>query len=82
MKTIHKYAVTNKLFLAPKDFKPLFFGRQGTDYFVWAEVDTAADQVPFHIALFGTGEEIPQNRRYIGSVVADPYVWHAYWGRA
>lgn len=86
MRTIHKYVLADlarpQTFKAPASFEPHFFERQGTDYCVWAEVDTSTPICNFEIQVFGTGHHIPADFYYVGSVVADPFVWHAFWRKS
>lgn len=90
MKTVWKYPVecnsVKKGFwpiavVAPIGAKPLFFGLQGKQVCLWAEVDPAkkGTSETLRFACIGTGHGIvPDECDYFGTVIADPYVWHLY----
>jgi hypothetical protein len=44
----------------------------------WAEVTTENPIVDRTFQIFGTGQEIPLNATYVGTVVGPPLVWHLY----
>lgn len=58
----------------------LAVGTQGGDpsiVYVWtAEIDES--HPARRVRAYGTGWDIPNGHEHIGSVVADPYVWHLY----
>ncbi len=43
---------------------------------IWTEeTGTAATRT---VRVYGTGHEIPEASRHLGSTIAGPYVWHVY----
>lgn len=82
MKKIYKYQLeigSNVLSVPVGMFKPLCVQMQNGCMTLWAEV--ADDRIStVTIQVFGTGWEIPDDLRYIGTVqYSDGTVWHAYW---
>ena len=84
MRTIHKYEipVAGGEVIMPSGAKILSVGAQGGSLFLWAEVDTERYTQPKCIEVFGTGDEIPYNRKisreFIGTAFMGPFVWHVY----
>jgi hypothetical protein len=45
----------------------------------WAEVNETAPRVSVTIEIIGTGNPVaPARRRFIGTVLNAPFVWHVY----
>ena len=44
----------------------------------WAEVDDDNETELRHLVVFGTGETISRNNKYIGTALDGLYVWHLY----
>ena len=82
MKTIWKFMLattTEQVVPMPKGAKPLCVGVQETGPMLWAEVDTEAPFVDRLIEIIGTGRPMyDTDREYVGTVHADPFVWHVY----
>jgi hypothetical protein len=60
--------------------KPLFFGAQGEDLFVWYEHDPSrypTDPVVL-VRVYGTGRVIQHGAEHLMSCQQGPYVWHLY----
>ena len=59
----------------------LYVGLQAPlDLNYWAEIDTEAE-IPWRwLRVFGTGQPLPDNAQYVGTVqdVAHSLVWHLY----
>lgn len=48
---------------------------------IWAEVDTSTPAAYLHpFFVRGTGHEVPENAKHIGSFVDGGFVWHIYSG--
>ncbi len=45
---------------------------------MWVEVDPDAKIQTHGVYVVGTGNPVPENVDFVGSVVADPFVWHVY----
>lgn len=45
---------------------------------LWAEVDAAAWSTPRTFVIGGTGHQIPEGARYVGTVHDGPFVWHIF----
>jgi hypothetical protein len=92
MKTIHKYPVCQhnpvEIVNVLDGAEILYFDQQ-TDHLglkvccFWALVDTDKLYRPLEVTMVGTGHPIAddlQKLNYLGTVMADPYVWH-FFGR-
>ncbi len=42
------------------------------------EVDPNEPEQTHGIYVVGTGHPVPENVNFIGSVIAEPFVWHVY----
>jgi hypothetical protein len=88
MKTIFKQIVTpNSVkddvhhcsFQAAKGARPVSVGRQGKDVCVWFECDPKLALATCIVYCVGTGfGAVPEDCRFLGTVIADGYVWHFY----
>lgn len=87
MRVVWKYEITNwggtKIKLPPL-YKILHFAWQGTgtkgNAHVWIEIEkgrAVSREVSFQI--FGTGSDIPDGWKYIGTMQNDGLVWHCYY---
>ncbi|KAA0117846.1 hypothetical protein CIW48_26955 [Methylobacterium sp. P1-11] len=65
-------------FKAPGLGKALFFGLQDHQARVWMKIKPGHPEVERRIQVVGTGHDIPENWRYVGSVQDGPYVWHCF----
>lgn len=86
MKTIHKFdmvaAIPQKVSL-PGDARIIHVGWQperqdAFQFSIWVELDDADLKAPRMMVAIGTGMEVPDGYRYVGTAVTDPYVWHLY----
>lgn len=55
-------------------------GQQNGYVCVWMEVDTSLPEQKRHFEIIGTGQPIPFDRLYVGTVMLPPFVWHVYSG--
>lgn len=54
-------------------------GGNPTIVYVWtAEDDRTLAAPPPRARAFGTGHEVPEDAVYLGTAVADPFVWHLF----
>ena len=86
MKTIYKYQldlVDKQPIYLPRWAKFLHIDKQWClngnmdKITLWFEIDTEK----CHTAIFyvvGTGREVPDNAKYLGTVIIRDYVWHVY----
>lgn len=44
----------------------------------WADVFPQAGKVPRRFVVVGTGHEVPEKARHLGSVVIGEFVWHLF----
>lgn len=83
MKTVFKYALklTGELqaLSIPKAADVNLVGVQREQICLWMQVDTSQPIETRHFAVYGTGCPLPPSDcEFIGSVVAEPFVWHVY----
>lgn len=45
---------------------------------MWGLCDDTAEMVEKIVLIIGTGHQIPENARYLGTCVGNVYVWHIY----
>lgn len=45
---------------------------------LWAEVDPDLPTIIYNVFIIGTGQTIPTDCHYVGTVFDRPYVWHVY----
>ncbi len=88
MKTIYKYYLKlagSTVIELPIGSRILSVGNQRGDICIWAEVDTVSpytgkepitEDIKFYV--IGTGESVPDNLKYLGTVIIEPFVWHVY----
>jgi hypothetical protein len=82
-RVVHKYEVA-----AASDFGPvsmpvdaqiLHTDVQGHQVFVWALVSADAEMVERRLGFWGTGHEVPDGARYLGTGITDfALVWHVF----
>lgn len=66
-------------FVAPRGSRPISVGMQHDQCCVWFECDPDRPKEKLTIFCVGTGFGIvPDDGRFIGTIVDDPYVWHFY----
>lgn len=66
---------------APVDSKPISVGIQGPSICVWFECEpnNPTKEIAFTLYCVGTGHGVvPENCRFLGTVVVGQYVWHYY----
>lgn len=86
MKTIHKYKLEIKdrqRLELPKNARVLTIQMQNKDLCLWAIVDTSNEYTPRYFHIVGTGNEVPENVKYITTVQDErfdlaSYVWHIF----
>lgn len=84
IKTVYKYPVPldfvarQEIFL-PEGAKPLVMGFDGNlKVCLWAEVNPDAPSHLRKIAIIGTGEEVPENLKYLNTFERNGFVFHSY----
>ena len=80
---VFKYSLKTTLDAAQERFLPeganiVHVGIQGETTCLWAEVDERAQPQSRLFHIFGTGQDIPENAAYRGTVQMPPFVWHIY----
>ena len=83
--TIYKYALSiydvQSVFM-PKGAEILSVANQNGALCLWAIVRPNEPMEERDIELFGTGQEMPVGisveRKFIGTVAIDPFVWHVF----
>lgn len=81
MKTIYKYklnVIDKQIIKTPQYGIILSVQEQDDQLCLWVQVDTEAPEVERIIRVIGTGNHLPDNLCYIGTVQQKPYVWHIY----
>jgi len=82
MKTIWKFKliVTDEQQIEmPEGAAPLFVAPSGhLEILLWALVDSESPRVLHRFAIRGTGHPVPGDGVYVGSVIAQPFVWHVF----
>lgn len=82
MKRIFKYPIQitdRETIEMPGGAKILSAQVQGNTICLWAEVDTEMVPQPRTIAVYGTGNPMPEDPGlFIGTVQTPPFVWHVY----
>lgn len=64
---------------APVGARAISVGKQGGDVCVWFEVDPAAEKSLLKVYCVGTGfGAVPDDARFLGTVIDGSYVWHFY----
>ena len=63
----------------PRGARPVSLGAQGDQLVCWAEVDPNAAPEYHQVLVVGTGQTLEPSWQYVGTVQADPWVWHLYW---
>jgi len=83
--TIYKYAISihcvQSVFM-PKGAEILSVANQNEALCLWAMVHPDEPMEERRIEIVGTGREMPigmgVERKFIGTVVIDPFVWHVF----
>ena len=83
MKTIHKYTLRpeGRKIVLPKGAKILSAHVQHGGVCIWVEVELGAEEEEVTIAVYGTGQAIPDiAQEFIGTVLVadDSFVFHIY----
>lgn len=79
MKTIYKYELTGHYTTEldlPHNAVVVDVAVQNDVICLWIPVDTEASTVKRYFTVVGTGWELDDNMRYIGTVHVPPFVWH------
>lgn len=83
-KVVYKYTVPNEIGAAidlPVNSQVVHAGLQRGDLVLWVEhgqVGENTKRVPRHFDVFGTGHEIPDDSRYVGTFFDGLFVFHVY----
>lgn len=56
----------------------LHFGEQRGLLFVWCEVVIGGPEQTIVVQVVGTGQEVPPDWKYVGSVQVSVWVWHLF----
>jgi hypothetical protein len=56
----------------------LHFDHQVGELFAWMKVHPGEDEVERRLLIAGTGHEIPDDWRHVGSVQSGGFVWHLF----
>lgn len=81
MKQVWKFQLNNGFcneFHIPEGSKPLCAQIQGGIPCVWLEVDPRKRNELRSVYVVGTGQAIPRDSEYIGTIQQPPLVWHIY----
>lgn len=66
-------------FTAPKDARPISVAMQNDKICMWFECTPDAPKERLYVYSVGTGYGmVPEEARFIGTVVDGAYVWHIY----
>ena len=80
--TIHKYQLRLDAIRVdveiPMNAEFLHFGYQGTEPYVWYEVDEANPKETVSFEIIGTGWDVPAGCKHLSSNIIGNYVWHLY----
>ena len=81
--TVYKYQLSHSIGAPqevdlPKDAAILHVDDQAGVITLWAQVDPHAPLVTRRFAVFGTGDDLPQDAVHRGTLLQHPYVWHIY----
>lgn len=66
--------------MMPAGAEVLSAGMDGAEIAVWAVVDTEAPPVPVSFSVLGTGLDVRDDGRFIGTVRDGAFVWHVFAG--
>lgn len=79
-KVIYKYKITGDPIEMPKGADIIHVGMQNQEAFLWAMffANNADDKEQRKIDIYGTGQKIPADRKYIGTFMDGPFVWHVH----
>lgn len=70
------FVITVKM---PAGARAISVGKQAEDVCVWFEVEPSANLEPTRLFCIGTGHgTVPDNSRFIGTVIDGFNVWHFY----
>jgi hypothetical protein len=64
--------------LMPETARQLRIAYQGSELFIWAEVDPTESFVERKYILLHTGAEVEPNMMYQTTLFEGPFVWHLY----
>lgn len=81
MKTIWKYPLLpgrTTVWNMPIGARTLFFAMQNGLPTLWALVDPLAERHSCAVYVIGTGHPVPDETRYVGSVLDGEFVWHCF----
>ena len=75
---VRETVITNHQVEMPRGARIRHVGIQQNQVTMWAEVDQDEAPETRSFAIRGTGHEIQEMEVYLGTVFADPYVWHLF----
>ena len=78
MKQVWKYPIRQRPIEMPTDAKVVHFGMQGGQAMVWVEVGVTNVTSARDLCVYGTGHEIPEHAKHLGTCFDGPFVWHLY----
>ena len=82
MKRVYKYPVNRNAkkfsLILPMNFKFLRVQLQNETAFFWAEVILDGLTVEYKFELFGTGQDIPDTAKHLGTYDDGPFVFHLF----
>lgn len=64
--------------ILPEGFRITKTGFQNESLFLWAEVNRDAAKREYNFAVYGTGQDIPDQAEYISTYEIGPFVFHLY----
>jgi len=80
-KVIYKYAIErlhDNVLEMPTGAEFLHVDVQDGRAVAWFMIDTTAPLSDRGFEIIGTGQAIPQGRKYLGTYQEPPYVWHLF----
>lgn len=81
MKTVYKYPISYddvfKLEL-PVNAKVIHIAMQHGSPCMWVQLDLEMTRALRSFVVVGTGQRVPANSEYVGSVMDGIFVWHIY----
>lgn len=84
MRTVHKYIIRDlEIINIPIGAKFLHFDIQNGTFYAWFEVDPTNNKEQRRFNIYGTGHDICETAKYLGTVLfgsppSMSYVWHLY----
>lgn len=82
MKIVHRADLAfsdRQEILLPKEFEVIAVGLSPNGHpSLWAEVDPEDEVGLVTLRVIGTGDELPDKRKHLGSFANGPFMWHVY----